>query len=302
VGTLPATFGYNGPLPFPGVVPGQNHLLFDESELGLASFGVPGTLVGPSNPGGPLDMGTHDNVDALNFQPFDRSGDLITDTWQFYSINPDQAALTSVSSPADIYDTPPGAMPALPAVNGAFAPANRLGLMELEDDIDALIVWDQGQWGGPDWGGPGAEPTVDYALFSLSPGSSSLAQYGLNPGDVFFTNFTGAFWTFASARQLGLEEYFAFELLDNVDALEVLVPGDATLDGTVDVSDLGVLAGHWGGPGRWQTGDFSGDGWVDVSDLGILAGGWSTSSKSVPEPTSLILLAAGGLALLRRRR
>ncbi len=300
VGTPPASFGYNGPLPIPGIVPGQNHLLFDESELGLTPFGVPGALVGPSNPGGPLGMASHDNVDALNFQPFDRSGDLITDTWQYYSINPDQALITGFA-PADIYDTPPGALPQLPPAMAPFALANQLGLMEFEDDVDALIVWDQGQWGGPDWGGPGAEPMMDYALFSLSPGSTSLGQYGLNPGDVFFTNFTGAFWTFASAQQVGLEEYFALELFDNIDALEVLVPGDATLDGRVDVSDLGVLAGHWGGPGRWQTGDFSGDGLVNVSDLGILAGAWSTSSKSVPEPTSLILLAAGGLALLRRQ-
>jgi len=48
--------------------------------------------------------------------------------------------------------------------------------------------------------------------------------------------------------------------------------GDANRDGVVDVSDLGILAAHYGGQeNNWGAGDFNGDGSTEVSDLGILA-------------------------------
>ena len=52
-------------------------------------------------------------------------------------------------------------------------------------------------------------------------------------------------------------------------------PGDANLDGAVDVGDLGIVAGSWGTSGNvWTTGDFTDDGLVNVGDLGIVAGAW----------------------------
>jgi len=41
----------------------------------------------------------------------------------------------------------------------------------------------------------------------------------------------------------------------------------------VDVSDLGILAAHYGLSigATWSMGDFNGDGAVDVADLGVLA-------------------------------
>lgn len=58
--------------------------------------------------------------------------------------------------------------------------------------------------------------------------------------------------------------------------------GDATLDGTVDVSDLGILATNYGKPTgqTWATGDFTYDGKVDVSDLGVLATDYGLSGAS----------------------
>jgi len=85
-------------------------------------------------------------------------------------------------------------------------------------------------------------------------------------------------------------------------------PGDANYDGFVNVGDLGILSGNWGGSGKtWAQGDFTGDGLVNVSDLGMLSGNWGWTgggggTQQVPEPATLGLLAMGGLAMLRRRR
>ncbi|MCD6377992.1 MAG: PEP-CTERM sorting domain-containing protein, partial [Planctomycetes bacterium] len=86
------------------------------------------------------------------------------------------------------------------------------------------------------------------------------------------------------------------------------IGGDANLDVSVDLSDLGILAGHYGTTGgmTWATGDFNGDGNVDLADLGILAGNYGenacSSSEPVPEPITLTLFGIGALALIRRRR
>jgi len=100
--------------------------------------------------------------------------------------------------------------------------------------------------------------------------------------------------------------------------VELTFGGDASLDGQVDVTDLGALATNWQSSGAlWVDGDFNYDGLVDVSDLGILATNWQAGTESgsgsplsaflglptgsVPEP-SLIGILTGGLLLCGRRR
>jgi len=78
-------------------------------------------------------------------------------------------------------------------------------------------------------------------------------------------------------------------------SFSVLLGGDATVDGCVDVFDLAVLANNYGRTdARWAMADFNGDRAVDVFDLAILAnnygrcvGGASLTSVAMQESNSL---------------
>ena len=305
VGTLPAGAGYVGRITPVPANPGRNKLLYDESTLTLTVTGTPGNLVGPGVIVNPPTPGSHDNVDALDLRFLDDGNDQITDHWMYFSINPDEANDVNASGPAipvsaaDIFAVPPGSA-GIPPVAWARAPTMGLDVVgDLNsDDIDGLVVWDVGQYQGDQ-----VEREVDFALFSLSLGSSSLGQWNLSPADVFFTDFNGSFGLFASASDLGA----AFD--DNVDALDVLLPGDASVNERITVGDVSLLADHWGKPADWFGGDFTGDDQVTIGDVSILSAWWGCGEPlpppplaDVPEPASLTLLAAGAAVLLRRRR
>jgi hypothetical protein len=84
------------------------------------------------------------------------------------------------------------------------------------------------------------------------------------------------------------------------------IPGDANLDGKVDINDLTIVLAHYGQTGMlWSQGEFTGDGKVDINDLTIVLANYGHSIGSsagpmapVPEPASVVLLACCGLAAL----
>jgi hypothetical protein len=112
--------------------------------------------------------------------------------------------------------------------------------------------------------------------------------------DIVHSNFLGG-------QVLGrtLESYFA--------PVVPPCPGDANLDGIVDLQDFGLLKSGFGttGGATWGDGDFNGDGAVDLQDFGLLKQhfGEIAGLGAIPEPATLLGLLAGAAGpLLRRRR
>jgi autotransporter-associated beta strand protein len=87
-----------------------------------------------------------------------------------------------------------------------------------------------------------------------------------------------------------------------------MIPGDANGDGDVDDKDASILGANWRSTtATWETGDFNNDNKVDDKDAAIMAAHWgygasAAESASVPEPTTLVLLASAMAALLAMRR
>jgi len=81
---------------------------------------------------------------------------------------------------------------------------------------------------------------------------------------------------------------------------------DANNDGLVNSADYIILKKNIGmaSGATWEQGDFDGDGDVDWGDLGMLtaAMGGAGGASPVPEPATLFVMAAAGLAALLKRR
>ena len=260
--TLPAPFA--GTLPALQLAFRGNALDTDDSALGLP-VDVSGVLIPPAVVAAPLGNGTHNNVDGFNHVTL-AAGGAVT-AWTFQTAYPDTTFPLQIPS-ADVFDLAPGSTTfcGLPA----FAASSTMGL-GFGDVIDGMVVFDRSSRGSVSCGGIGAQPGIDGILFSLAPGSPSLLQTGSNPGDVFFSDFSGNFGLYASAPQLGLMPNAGGSAAasgDNIDALEFGCLGDFDHNGTVDMNDVQVLLQCFG---TSTCGDLNLDGVSNILDLTLLA-------------------------------
>jgi parallel beta helix pectate lyase-like protein/dockerin type I repeat protein len=77
--------------------------------------------------------------------------------------------------------------------------------------------------------------------------------------------------------------------------------GDANLDGQVSDADYTLWADNYLDPAGWAGGDFNGDRDVTDADYTLWADNYAPAGTA-PEPTALLLSAAGWLAICRRAR
>ncbi len=90
----------------------------------------------------------------------------------------------------------------------------------------------------------------------------------------------------------------AWRAVLDVEPPPALLPGDATLGGSVDLVDFGRLKDHFGGKGFWYQGDFNRDKSIDLSDFGVLKANFGTEGTiAVPEPSTLLLAASAALLM-----
>jgi hypothetical protein len=235
----------------------------------------------PNSAGQPAVDDTLDVVNAMARLARSDDGEMVLNV--YFSLAADSPSLGemptySIPSGADIYYNED---PLAYAPTALYAAYEQMQL-DLDDDIDALVVFDTNDNACFDGS--------DVVLFSLTPDSPSLETiFGASPdgaaADVFVVTPGQMPAVFAAAADLGLGDP-----LDNLDALDfffcddvlfcaaqhgIRAPrGDLDGDGCVNDADLGIFLSNWGCTGKGCSGDIDGDGDTDHGDLGILLGQW----------------------------
>ena len=146
----------------------------------------------------------------------------------------------------------------------------------------------------------GADITGGKLLFDYTGGSNnsvlSTVQAAVNSGKLY-DNFPSV---------PGAPPLVCLDNLSNSVTVEPTVPGDASLDGTTNGADLTTVLSNYNKTGYsglsgWQAGDFNGDGTVNGADLTTVLSNYNqhvSIGAAVPEPSTLLLAAAGLVGLL----
>ena len=58
------------------------------------------------------------------------------------------------------------------------------------------------------------------------------------------------------------------------------LPGDANIDGRVDINDLTIVLAHYNQSGTWSSGEFTGSGTVDINDLTIVLANYNSTIEA----------------------
>ena len=279
---LPVFGAYLRPMPAVAIM-GRNALELDEGSLGLQAAALTGSFIGaPEDDLDALEMS--DANDEIWGVDLDEDGFVDGDPNRnvFFSLDPwSPSVVLSLGAvmPSDILITRDATRSFATFADGpvdiGLAPA---------DDLDALVVSDMPNYFGMGHLGQ-LDPNVDEALFSLAPNSPTLLGPDGLPGtiddfsaaDVFYTDFDGTFWLYASAGFLGLAA------TDNLNALDISL----TMRDYCTWAGLNAFAHEWledcDQENDWCNQydmDFSGS--VANEDYALLAGLWPPAMP--PEP------------------
>lgn len=287
-------FGYIPPAPLPRErsVSANNTLVVNQGDAGGVDTKLSPAGLSPAQPAPP---GQQSNLNGgAGTQPplppcmlGGGSAGREPPEWLLFSLAAGSPSLPTMpggnGSAADIYvDTNPSS----PGGEGLWVGPMTLGLT-LGDDIDALIVFDDGD--------RVFTSGYDQIVFSLAPGSPSLGS-GFQPGDLLMSEGFGIFAPYCPGEELGLAPGDNLNMLDYVLCEQVLAcvyywaigyvgscAGDINGDGEVGLDDLAILLasyGHCAGDPEYYPGaDLTGDDCVRLADLATLLAVYGTSCR-----------------------
>ena len=249
----------------------------------------PGGTVSPV-PSGPLPSGTVLADSAVPFTSATFSGTLSSEVLKDDPTNP----LGGLTFRYSLEDSPnsPGQIDRLTVSSFAGVLADVHFVAVPDGNIQSPTLIDRSTAAGSTIGFSFIGPPVGSG--ALEPGQTSVPMIVYTNSHVFVA--TSAFVSDGSGATVSS---YATPVL----------PGDVNFDGIVNGLDISVVGSHWLRSGNGIQGDANYDGIVNGLDIAQIASHWLTSvpaapssTASVPEPATIILVAIGGIVLLNCRR